>query len=359
MLRFVRSLTSTCRYALPVLLGLLLDGCGTDNQDESSQSRPWEFRYEYDHTVLFGYGGDAERHIVRGWSGMEPEHTWTSEPVAILGFRVRHCAYPVNLVVVAGAMIHPPELPFQQVDVYVDHKRIASWHVAEFKTYTAPIPRGFTSGGEHPIFVRFEIPNAVSPKELGQNKDDRKLGLMVAEVTLATSRPVPDQGRDYNYGSKISFAAGGNAANYCVKGWSHGEQESTWTDGSVASMNLTLPYSDGPVIFCMKAGGMHGDPRVPFRHRSVQSQSVEVSVRGEIIAKWNVREETLLAAVIPQHLVSAPQNELPIEFSLPDAASPAELGHNGDARMLGLRVFSVAIVKQPGAFKDEHGKNGQ
>lgn len=360
MLHFSQSLLRIYRLALPALVVLLLFGCGQDDEDYSSQSRPWEFRYQYDHTIIFGYGGDAERHMIRGWSALEPDHTWTSDPVALLGFLVGESVAPVNLIVKTGAMIHPPQIPFQLVDVYADRVKIATWQVSDFATYTAPIPRRFTSGREHPLFIRFEIPNAVSLKELGQKDDERKLGLMVAEATLSPSGEAqPDSARDYTYGEKIYFGTGGNAHKYCTKGWSSVEQHSTWTDGLLAAMRFTLPHSDGPVILYMRAGGMHGEPRAPSAHRIVRSQGVEVSVRGEVIARWDVCEETLLTAVIPHYLVSAPHNDVSIEFSLPDATAPAELGHNADGRKLGMRVFSAAIAEQPPAFREERRKAGE
>lgn len=359
MLLLSQPVPRICHCPLPVLAALLLFGCGKDNEDYSSQSRPWEFRYQYDHTIIFGYGGDAERHMIRGWSALEPDYTWTSDHVALLGFLLGESGAPVNLIVKTGAMIHPPDIPFQVVDVYADQIKIATWRVSDVATYTAPIPRKFTSGPEHPLFIRFEIPAAVSPKELGLKDDDRKLGLMMGEATLSTSEGAPsDRTRDYTYGEKIAFGMGGNGHKYCMKGWSSTEQHWTWTDGTAAAIRVTLPHSDGPVILYLRAGGMHGEPRIPSVHPIVGSQRAEVSVRGEVIARWNVRDETLLTAVIPQYLVAAQHNELEIEFSLPDATSPAELGHSGDGRKLGLSVFCAAIVEQPPALREDRRNAG-
>ncbi len=340
------------RWAFVSFSALLLSACGRDDVARSSQSRPWDYRYEYDHRICFGYGGDAERHTVRGWSEIEPNHTWTNATSATLGFRVLRSEVPVTLKVTTGAMTNPPELTSQPVDVYVQNEKVASWNVAEFKTYTAEIPRRFTSVPETQFIVRFDIPHAVSPAELGQSGDLRKLGLLVSEVVLSKTQPAPlNPERAYGYGDKVSFGSGGNGGRYCVNGWSNPEPGCTWTDGSLASLSFTLPSSTGPVILLLKAGGMHGEVRAPSEHASVPSQRVQVSVRGQTIAEWEVTEETLHAAVIPGDLVPSPTNAVAIDFALPDATSPAEMGHGGDARKLGLRVSAAAIIEQPEALR--------
>ncbi|MEP6955345.1 MAG: hypothetical protein ABI883_00855 [Chthoniobacterales bacterium] len=346
--------------SLLALGAFVVAGCGTDNEEESSQSRPWDFRYEYGHTILFTYGGDGERHFVRGWSAIEPSHTWTMAPVASLGFRLRPCDAPVTFRMTMGAMIHPPSLPFQAVDVYAEEEKIATWQVAEFKTYTALIPRRFTSGPERRVIIRFDIPGAVSPAALGIGTDLRELGLMVTEVSLVKAQTAPpDAASKYVYGTKVSFGTRGNSLPYCLKGWSLPDGESTWTDAPAASLGFTLPYSEDPVVFFLRAGGMHGQPRIPYRTPSVSSQSVQVSVAEQKIAQWVVGEEGLFSAVIPQPLVSAPLNSIVIDLSLPDATSPAELGHNEDGRKLGLRVFSAAIVVQPKVLRAKRRPGGE
>ncbi len=191
------------RFASPLLLAaapVLFSACGKDNERRSAEARPRTHVYEYGERVLFGLGGEAERFEIEGWSAMEQEFTWTDGPVASLGCRLRFSRTPVFLHVKAGAMVDPPKLPAQPVEVRIvepfgrpgNFKVLAHWQIAQTKFYNATIPPQFMQNPDESI-VRFEfhIGRPISPAEVGQGRDDRRLGMKVYELVIDRSPEPP------------------------------------------------------------------------------------------------------------------------------------------------------------------------
>lgn len=148
------------------------------------------FDYEYGEIVSFSSGGDAERFQVKGWSGREQDYTWTEGTSAVVGLRLRESKLPVTLSVRAAGMNHPPQVPFQPVDVMANGEKIAHWEVAEEATFTATVPAKFLVNPEDVLFVEFQLPGAVSPASLGQSGDSRRLGLRVRELSVTQTADV-------------------------------------------------------------------------------------------------------------------------------------------------------------------------
>ena len=142
------------------------------------------------------------------------------------------------------------------------------------------------------------------------------------------------------YGMTIFFGHGGDSDRFRLLGWSGTEAGFTWTDGIGASLAMRLPASEHPVRLNVRAAGMNSPERLPF-------QPVEVTVNGEKIASWEVAEERVYTAIIPQRFVRVPDDLSFIDFYMPKAASPASVGQGGDLRRLGLRVVDIHIEKAP------------
>ncbi len=340
-----------------LLLWLAITSCGKDNERKSAEARPRTHAYVYNDRVLFGYGGQAERFQIEGWSGMEQDFTWTNGPIASLGFRLLEAKGPVMLRVKMSAHISPPDLPFQPVDVVLVEtfaqppyqQTIARWIVAEEKTFTAMVPPEFVARPETITRLEFHIPKATSAAELGHGGVRRSLGLRVVELTFEqTKRTGGDQktsGKnrrpfDLEYGEKVFFSTRGDAERLQVKGWSLPEQEYTWTEGTSAMIGLRLQESKIPVTLSVRTAGINSPPKVPF-------QPVDVMIGDEKIAHWDVADEATFTAAIPQQLTAARENIVFIEFRIPVAISPALLGQGKDSRQLGLRVRDLTVEQTP------------
>lgn len=92
----------------------------------------------------------------------------------------------VTLKMKLHSLFKEPALPSQPVAVLVNGTKIADWEVKRTANFTAAIPEQFTKNGGTLTFT-FEIPKAVSPKELGFSKDDtRALGICVLNFELSS-----------------------------------------------------------------------------------------------------------------------------------------------------------------------------
>ena len=184
---------------------MLLTGCGRDDRTKSAQARPRLHYCEYGMTIFFGLGGDSERVRVRGWSHTEPHFTWSDGHSAALGIRLLPPKHPIRLHFKMAGMTASPRVPFQVVDVHVNSEKVATWEVGEQGVFTLIVPRRFLAApkqapGAPPPFIaepgtrlliEFMIPHAISPHELGQSEDRRRLGLQLAELRIARDKPAP------------------------------------------------------------------------------------------------------------------------------------------------------------------------
>lgn len=148
----------------------------------------------------------------------------------------------------------------------------------------------------------------------------------------ASAAPAAD--RTYTLGTTIGFDKNGGSERFRVTGWSDTEDDKTWSVGTSATLAFSgLP--DGRALqLRAKIGGLAQPPQLP-------SQPVEVYANGVKIADWTVSDNAELTAPIPANAVK--NGALQIEFKTPKATSPKALGQNEDARVLGIRVYTLAI----------------
>jgi hypothetical protein len=83
-----------------------------------------------------------------------------------------------------AAMVKPPELPFQPVEIFINEEKIAEWQVAETAEVVARIPPALTKDGGV-LSIDISTPKATSPKALGLSADPRVLGVCVFELQFA------------------------------------------------------------------------------------------------------------------------------------------------------------------------------
>jgi hypothetical protein len=190
-------------FPLLLLAAALLTSCGRDDRKKSAEARPRLHYCEYGMTIFFGLGGDSERIRIRGWSHTEPHFTWTDGDSAALGVRLLPSKHPIQLRFKMAGMTAPPRVPFQRVEVHVNSEKLATWEVGHEDVFTLLVPAKFVRapkrapGAPRPfvlepgtrLLIEFSIPDAISPLELGQSGDPRRLGLRVAELHISNDPP--------------------------------------------------------------------------------------------------------------------------------------------------------------------------
>lgn len=141
----------------------------------------------------------------------------------------------------------------------------------------------------------------------------------------------------YQLGTILSFGKDGDSERFRTSGWSHTEDQQTWTDGNVALLEFSgLPPSQA-LTLTMTLVGLTKPPELP-------AQPVTVFANGKQIADWQVSDKHQYTASIPADIVDQ-TGKLRLEFRMPKATSSKSLGINEDSRTLGVAVTDIVIDK--------------
>lgn len=154
-------------------------------------------------------------------------------------------------------------------------------------------------------------------------------------------------------GMTIFFGLGGDSERIRRSGWSYTEQFHTWSDGHSASLGVHLPHARAPIQLHFKMAG--------FAPPALLFQPVEVYVNSEHLVSWEVSHHNVFTVTIPARLlaeppplpdgrmpfVAEPGARLIVEFRMPRAASPKQLGHGEDPRLLGVQMTELHISGPP------------
>jgi hypothetical protein len=178
---------SSCRSASGILrapllaLTLLSLGC---NRSPTADRSAEPAEVPYGSPIVFGQGGNSEPYKVSGWSKTEEKFTWSEGSSAQLHIPVSATEDAVSLKMRIAALIKPPDLPFQPVEIWVNDQKIAEWQVGDTGEFTAAIPHDLTKrGGALKILIK--TPKAASPKALGINADPRVLGVCCFDLQMS------------------------------------------------------------------------------------------------------------------------------------------------------------------------------
>jgi hypothetical protein len=170
---------SRCRSASGVICALLLAlgfisfGC---NRSRPTGRLPEPPEIAYGTPIVFGQGGNSEPYKASGWSKTEEKFTWSEGTSAQLSMRVPATENAVSLKMKMAALIKPPDLPFQPIEIQVNDQKIAEWQVGDTAEFVASLPHDLTKAGGV-LTIVIKTPKATSPKALGLGADPRILGI--------------------------------------------------------------------------------------------------------------------------------------------------------------------------------------
>ena len=161
---------------------LLLIACNRSEPVTNTSTGPAEILFGT--RITFGKGGNSEPYKAGGWGQTEEKFTWTEGTSALLRVPVAATNDPITFKIRMAALIKPPELPLQPVQVYINDQKIAEWQVGDTAEFATPIPPGITKLGGV-LTINFKTPKATSPKALGISVDPRVLGICVLDFELS------------------------------------------------------------------------------------------------------------------------------------------------------------------------------
>jgi hypothetical protein len=90
----------------------------------------------------------------------------------------------VSLKMKMAALIKPPDLPFQPIEIQVNDQKIAEWQVGDTAEFVASLPHDLTKAGGV-LTIVIKTPKATSPKALGLGADPRILGICCLDLELS------------------------------------------------------------------------------------------------------------------------------------------------------------------------------
>ena len=145
--------------------------------------------------------------------------------------------------------------------------------------------------------------------------------------------------RKYPWGLLLDFSRFGNSAPYIVSGFAASEDMFTWTDGKNVEIELNVDVPDVDISLAVRC--------FPFTSESgLASQEIHVYVNYHRLGFAELPSSDFsmqdLTFDIPRELI--PSGRLNIQFFLPLAASPSELGSGNDLRRLGLAIESLCLA---------------
>ena len=135
-------------------------------------------KYRPGTVIRFDERDTARSYLVSGFSKNEGYFTWTQGNDAELLFELPEVPGALTLTLEHGVYGGK-----QQVEVWVNGRRIADYTATETQAYTVEIPAGTVTGKE--LSLRLHLPDAVSPAEIHPDEPDtRKLALSVTSLVI-------------------------------------------------------------------------------------------------------------------------------------------------------------------------------
>jgi hypothetical protein len=159
---------------------------GNRSETVTDTTAPTPAAIQFGTKISFGEGGNSETYRVSGWSKTEAKFTWTEGTSARLRIPISATNDPISLKMTLAALIKPPDLASQPVEVYVNDQKITEWQVGTTAEFVAAIPSSITKVGGT-LAVELRTPKATSPKSLGLSADSRVLGICCLDLELSKS----------------------------------------------------------------------------------------------------------------------------------------------------------------------------
>ncbi len=290
------------------------------------------YSYEMGQSVNFGLSGNSAEFCRFGWSAQEEKYRWTEGSQVGLSFHLQEGNAERNILLRLKASAYlGGGLPQQEIRVFANEKRIATWQMKGLSWYEAVIPAGLI-GEKGMLNIVFAIGAPTAPSDVGASKDARKLGISARELVMETYVP-----RNlYSLGSIVAFSGEGKNSVYLADGWSHQEERHRWTEGYQAGLSFRLQGSDAKkdILLRLKASAYLGGGRT--------HQEIGVFANGKRVATWQMKDLNWYEAVIPAGLIDE-TGLLSIVFALSAPIAPSEVGESKDTRKLGIAARELIL----------------
>jgi hypothetical protein len=133
--------------------------------------------------IYFGERGNAHQYQREGWFGPDKGFTRTEGKSAELLIAIPKPKADIIMYAEIEPFVVPGKLEKQRVTIYINDRKAGEWIVTAPGEYNLTIPQDYLNGCE--LKMSFELPDAVSPADLGVSNDSRILGLGVRTIKIS------------------------------------------------------------------------------------------------------------------------------------------------------------------------------
>jgi hypothetical protein len=133
-------------------------------------------------------------------------------------------------------------------------------------------------------------------------------------------------------GAQYEMSVGGSGVNLLYEGWSAPEAWGTWSTGNRSVLMFIRPHDVERVAIVFQ----------PFLGGNGYKQIVKIRMNNMLVFDKEITKDGLYSELItfPEEVT---ENLIVLEFILPNAVSPKEIGLSSDARMLSLGLRSLTF----------------
>jgi len=140
-------------------------------------------RYVPDSIVHFGIGGNEEKYLTQGWSYPEEGFRWTNGRTAVFECYLPRPKTDLILKMTITPFLGNDHRKCQRISILMnDHKLEDVLHVSHTLNLDIKIPYDYFE--EEVQRITFDIPDAISPNDLGISADGRTLGIAVRMLSM-------------------------------------------------------------------------------------------------------------------------------------------------------------------------------
>jgi hypothetical protein len=140
---------------------------------------------KYPETIDFSSNGTADG-MLKNWSFPEPTGRWTNWNESSIRLYLGKTDAKTFVVTFEFRPYVTEPHPEQAVKVSINGAPVAAWKFTDnaITTQQIRVPEQLVQQGNGAITVHFDLPDAVSPKDLGYGTDDRHLAIFMKNVTI-------------------------------------------------------------------------------------------------------------------------------------------------------------------------------
>ena len=140
--------------------------------------------YEINTLILFGENGNAQPYQLVGWSFPGEGYTWTDAYYTVLAIKMKKPDSDLTMKIVASPYLKDGAETQQRVNVLVNGHPVGKlvFDKPGVQEKTVVLPNAVLD--DEIQYIAFELPDAISPKELGRSQDGRNLALALQSFKI-------------------------------------------------------------------------------------------------------------------------------------------------------------------------------